>query len=159
MWNALLKAFYNKFTPFDASPNTSVLGDLLNLSLGEIVVRGTYSFEVNGGAQAAHSLKDLDGKDIIIPANAILLGALVDGRSEPTSGGDATIALGIVGAPDAILAAEDYDNGEFDGVNALSVTPAKLAGGRLIATVAAANLTAGIFDVYVKYSLGLADPA
>ena len=55
-----------------------------------------YDFAADGGAQGAIALSDADGRSGVIPDDAIITGATLEGITTATSGGSATIALVFV---------------------------------------------------------------
>jgi hypothetical protein len=118
------------------------------------VVRGRYDFAVDGGA-----VGDVDlTVDAQIPANAIILGGLVEVDAAPTSGGAATVAVKVEGAGD-IVAAAAVSGAPWSTTGRKSVVPVftgattvKTSTARKIqATIATAALTAGAFDVVLFY--------
>jgi hypothetical protein len=125
------------------------------------VLKGTYDFSVVGGsAGTAYNLKDTDGKDAKIPANAVITDCVIDVVTAPTSGGSATISIGtgIAATNVDLKAATAY--GSYSGLVACiptgsaatmiktssEVTPALSIG-------AAAALTAGKINVLLQYIL------
>lgn len=118
-----------------------------------------YNFAVQGGGQAALTLYDADpvnaGAALKIPDNFLILTAYVEGITTTTSGGSATIKLGVTGNDDLFVAATAMDNALYaaGGVTALTKEiPAKVDnanGVSVLATVATADLLAGKFRVHV----------
>ncbi len=118
------------------------------------VAQGQYSFAVQGGAVGTVNLKDADGKDLKLPANAIITNVIIDVLTAPTSGGSATIAVSAVSAGDLLAAtAIGSVTGIVQGIPANSVgTAIKLASEKTVtASIAVAALTAGKFNVQVEY--------
>jgi hypothetical protein len=70
-------------------------------------IKGVYDFSYDGGAVGAINLKDLNHDLVKLPAGAIVKQVLIDVVSAPTSGGAATIALGINSTTD-LKAATGY---------------------------------------------------
>jgi len=117
-------------------------------------VSARYDFAVHGGAIGAIPLR------VALPTGAIVIHAIIRVRTVPTSGGSATIALGIEGAAD-LVAATAIGSAPWSttgvklgipdfatvGDQFIVTTNAK----ELTATVATAALTAGVFDVFVFY--------
>ena len=108
-----------------------------------------YKFSEDTGALGAHDLA-LEA----LPAGAIITGARVDVITPPTSGGAATIALGLEGAADlqaaAAIAGAPWSTAgvkALAGVNAVKTTVAR----KITATIGAFALTAGEFVVYLDY--------
>lgn len=117
-------------------------------------VRGRYDFAVDGGA-----VSDIDlTKSAVIPANAVIVGGFIEVDTALTSGGSATVALKVEGAGD-ILAAAAFGGAPWSTTGRKSVIPVftgattvKTSAARKVqATVAAAALTAGSFDVVLFY--------
>lgn len=118
------------------------------------VVRGRYDFAVDGGAVGDINLTPAGS----IPANAIILGGFVEVDTAPTSGGAGTVAVSVEGAADTVAAAAVSGapwstTGRksvipvFTGASTLKTTVAR----GITATIAAAALTAGAFDVVLFY--------
>jgi hypothetical protein len=118
----------------------------------------TYSFAVDAGAISTIT----PSNSPTIPLNAIILGGVIDITTTLTSGGAATIALGLgsggqVAALKAATAVASWTAGltlpiipVFTAATYYKVT----AAARLTMTIAAATLTAGRFDVSVVYVIG-----
>lgn len=143
-------------SPTWANQGTVVSG---NAGLGAVgVAKMTYDFTVDGGAVATIT----PSGSPTIPANAIILGGVIDVTTQLTSGGAATIALGLgSGAQAASLlaatAVASWTVGtglvvipKFTAATWLKVAAATA----LTLTVAAFALTAGKFDVNVVYVQG-----
>ena len=119
-----------------------------------------YDFAADGGAQGAIALSDADGRSGVIPDDAIITGATLEGITTATSGGSATIALGITGNTDAFASAAAFDGGTFDAdvvtvsENDLPVKVDSGAGVSVLATIATADLTAGKCRLHVTYLTG-----
>src|SRR5690242_16595448 len=122
-----------------------------------------YDFADHGGAVGAITLdgSNVAGDGVNIPDDALILRAWVECVTAATSGGAATIALGITGNTDALIAATAYTDNKFDTPETVGALTAELplkvnaaAGVDVIATVATAALTAGAFDVHVEYLPG-----
>lgn len=143
-----------------ASPVWSAFGGTVS-GLGGLGSVGnakmTYDFAVDGGAVSTIT----PSNSPTIPANAIILGGTIDITTTLTSGGAATIALGLgSGAQVASLkgatAVASWTAGQlalvpvFTAATYVKVTAAT----RLTMTIAAAALTAGKFDVNVAYIRG-----
>jgi hypothetical protein len=117
------------------------------------VMRAGYDFAVDGGAVGTITLANFT-----IPAGAIILGGLLDVTTLVTSGGAATVSIGIEGAAD-VVAATAVSGAPYSTTGRKSVIPAwtgattiKTTVARSVtATIATATLTAGAFDVYLFY--------
>lgn len=117
-------------------------------------VRARYDFAVDGGA-----VGDIDlTKTAAIPANAVIMGGFVEVDTALTSGGSATVAIKVEAANDivnaaAISGAPWSSTGRksvipvFTGATTVKTTAAR----KVVATVATAALTAGVFDVVLHY--------
>lgn len=118
-------------------------------------LRGRYDFAVDGGAIGAITVSAEK-----IPANAIVLGGLVEVDVAVTSGGAATVAVQVEGAGD-IVAAAAVSGAPWSTTGRKSVIPVftgattvKTTQARSIQVViAAATVTAGVFDVLLAYTL------
>lgn len=145
---------FNKFNP--GSFSLRQLGTV-EMKQREWSVKCVYDFAVLGGAIGAHVLKDEQGKSCVLPNKAIIREVLIDVLTAPTSGGAATIALGAgVSAVNfkAATAIASY-TGLVAGLPVgTAATAIKLAADQSpVATVAAAALTAGKFNVQILYQL------
>lgn len=118
-----------------------------------------YTFAVQGGAQAALTLLDVAGAAQTIPANSVIQRVHAEIETAFTSGGLATVKLGITGNDNAFLDVLAFDHAslaldKFIAVNA--EIPIKVGGSAVsvLLTPADANLTAGVVYVYVEYIPG-----
>ena len=116
----------------------------------------TYDFSVAGGAIGVIALTDDRGNAQQLPDNAVVVSSHVEVLTGVTSAGAATVAFGIGGTPALFLAATGKASlGAGVALLGEHSTPAKLpADRRVIATVATAALTAGKFNVWVRYYQG-----
>jgi hypothetical protein len=118
---------------------------------GLYVWRARYSFATDGGAVSTLTPADSD----TIPANAIMLGGVINSTVAVTSAGAATVAIGTSAgsAANSILTATGKASFTLDAlINAVPVfaTPVKMtAAGQITFTIATAALTAGVIEVYV----------
>jgi hypothetical protein len=120
------------------------------------VVKAKYSFAVQGGAIGDVTLVDDDGNAVVIPDNALIMQVIVDVLTAPTSGGSATVALKAQSAADLLGATAIASiTGVVAGVPVDSAaTSIKLTADRTVkATIATAALTAGVFNVFIRYVL------
>lgn len=125
---------------------------------GYQLVKATYDFDVDGGAVGTIELE----ASPLIPADAIIMGGLIDGITLPTSGGAATIAVGFgTGAQVASLkAATAIASYTADGLISIipvwtAATAVRVAAETKISvTVATAALTAGKFAINIVYHMG-----
>lgn len=119
------------------------------------VAHAIYSFAVDGGAVGAIT----PVSTVVIPANAIIVGATVNSTTAVTSAGSATVSVGTTAGSSAtsILAATAKASLSVDAIiNGVPVfaTPVKMtAAGSINVTVGTATLTAGIIEVFVYYTV------
>lgn len=129
--------------------------------LGGLGVTGnakmTYDFAVDGGAISTIT----PSNSPTLPAGAIILGGTIDITTQLTSGGAATIALGLgagaqVAALKAATAVATWVVGQLAMIPVFTAaTYVKVAAATpLTVTIAAQALTAGKFDVNVVYVQG-----
>lgn len=112
------------------------------------VARWLYDFATDGGASGAITLRGDE-----IPAGSLVIDARIDVTTLAASGGAATVSLGLEGAADLRAAATLSTAPALNstGVRAL-LNPVKTTANRdVTATVAVADLTAGVFSVVVTY--------
>ena len=122
-------------------------------------LRFLYDFAAVGGAVSAISLTAMDGTAQTLPGNAVVRNVVYEVVTEPASSGSATIALGILGNSDAFKAATAFDNAAYTAAShPHNEVPFKNGGApvALLATIAAAALTAGKFILHVEYYEGQA---
>lgn len=142
-----------------ASPSyraTSVISG--NAGLGALGnAKMTYDFTVDGGAIA--TITPVNSPTI--PLGAIIIGGTVDITTQVTSGGAATIALGLgSGAQNAALkgatAVASFTVGQMAIIPVFTAATyvKAAAAAQLTLTVAAFTLTAGRFDLNVVYMQG-----
>tara|TARA_R110000824_G_scaffold11232_3_gene48664 strand:+ start:3069 stop:3599 length:531 start_codon:yes stop_codon:yes gene_type:complete len=122
-------------------------------------LKAVYDFAVLGGAASAINLNDAAGAPLLIPDNAVITGVSIEGITDNTSGGAATIALGYTGQAVAFLAATAFNHATWD-VNAVTSATPTVAVGKttapvfVIATIADAALTAGKWQLWIEYYEG-----
>lgn len=120
-----------------------------------IIRRFRYSFGDEGGAVGTVTLDGADGNAENLPAGAIVTRVLREVRVAATSGGAATVAVGLTSSGTAFDTASPISDNDLDTVGdvvVLSSTPRKVAasGENVTATIATAALTAGEFDIIVE---------
>jgi hypothetical protein len=117
-------------------------------------MRGRYDFAVDGGAIGTITISAEN-----IPANAIILGGVVEVDTAVTSGGAGTLAIQVEAAGD-IVAAAAVSGAPWSTTGRKSVIPA-FTGATTVKTtvarsiqvvIAAATLTAGVVDVLLAYT-------
>ena len=123
-----------------------------------------YDFARQGGTVGAKTLTKVGGGVQKLPDNAVILGYYVEPVTSLASAGSATVALGSddsgLGAA-ALKAATAFDNAMYAAATqtldkaSLASKVNKAGGTSLLATIAAAALTAGKFRVHVKYREGV----
>jgi len=115
--------------------------------------RVRYDFAVEGGVVGS-----IDLAADTIPANSVILGGFVDVITPPTSGGAGTLGIGVESGAD-IVAAAAVSGAPWSTTGRKSVIPVFTGATSVRTTVArtikgiiaAANLTAGVVDVYLAY--------
>ena len=102
-----------------------------------------------------------DDEDVAmtIPDNAIIRqDAVLEALTTPTSGGSATIQLGITGDDDCFVAATAMDDAIYTAAAATDLTAGVAVkttqAVSVLATIATATITAGKFNVWVDYTIG-----
>lgn len=126
------------------------------LGIGFRVCRATYAFAADGGVQGTIALLGAAS----IPASALIVGGLVDVTTPLTSVGAATAAIRVENADDIVLAAA-VAGAPWSATGRKNVIPAFTGLTSVLTTVArdvslviaAADLTAGAFNIYLFYIL------
>ncbi len=126
--------------------------DAIGAMGGLEVIKASYSFASDGGAVS--SINMIAGS--FVPSGFVVLGGFIDVVTVPTSGGAATVALALEGAGD-VLAATLISGAPWSTTGRKAIIPVftapssvkTTAARNLAAVVAAATLTAGVFDVYL----------
>lgn len=119
-----------------------------------------YDFAALGGAQGAKTLTlPAAGGALTIPDNALVVDAWIECITAVTSGGAATIKLGITGNDDCFIAATAYTDNKFDTPDTFAAltneVPFKTSAAvSVLATIEGDDLTAGKFRVHVHYREG-----
>lgn len=117
--------------------------------------KGTYSFAKDGGAIGSINLRSDDGP---LPKGAIVLAGYLDVTTIVTSGGAATVAVQVENAGDMVVAAAvsgapwsatGVKDIVPDGTGSTAVKTTASRGPKIV--VAAAALTAGVFNVILLY--------
>lgn len=117
------------------------------------VAHAKYDFAVDGGVVGPITPANSD----TIPDNAILVGATHNSPTAVTSLGSATVAVGTsAGSSAAALLAATAKatlsaDAVLNGVPTLAVPVKMTAAGKIQITVAVADLTAGVIEVWVYY--------
>lgn len=126
-------------------------------SRGAATASFEYDFGTHGGGTGAKTLTAFSGK---LPDNAVIVSAYTEAVTSLTSGGAATVKIGITGNDDSFKAATAYNDASFvaEAITAITAeTPLKVnnaSGVSVLATIATAALTAGKFRVHVDYIPG-----
>lgn len=133
---------------------------MANNIIRERTARAQYSFATDGGTAGTITPSITE----TIPSGAIITDVKIRCTTIVTSGGAATIAIN--GGGSILKAAETIANCELDATGVIDVIRAGNAGATgtakyipivavsssaITLTVATANLTAGVFDIYVTY--------
>ena len=118
-----------------------------------------YNFATDGGAASAIALNDAAGVPVLIPDNAVIVNISIEGITDNTSGGAATISLGYTGKPVAFLPATAFNHATWNADTVTSATPVVGDGKTtsevpILATIADAALTAGKWQVWIEYYEG-----
>lgn len=115
------------------------------------VLRLVYNFAVSGGAVSNINLVGLDNDaDAYLPQGALVVGADMVVATECTSGGSATIALGVNSAGD-VIAAEAVASFTAGAIISLDTKVKASANVKPFISIADAALTAGKINVYIQY--------
>lgn len=133
------------------TPGTFKTG--LTSQIGRVkLARARYAFATEGGATG-----DIALRGDTIPSGALVVAAVIDVTTVPTSAGAATIAVKVQGAADintadAISGAPWSTTGAKNAdVNAVNSGVKTTAVRTPTITVGTAALTAGVFDVILQY--------
>lgn len=117
--------------------------------------KGEYSFATDGGAVSTITLRSDNGE---IPTGSIVEGGLIEVDTALTSGGAATVSVGVEAAAD-MQAAAAISGAPWSSTGRKSIVPA-FTGATTVKTTAARNpsiaiataaLTAGVFRVILFY--------
>jgi len=115
------------------------------------VARFVYNFAVSGGAVSNINLVGLDNAaDAYLPQGALVVGADMVVATTCTSGGSATIALGVNSAGD-LIAAEAVASFTSGAIVSLDTKAKASANAIPFISIAVAALTAGKINVYIQY--------
>lgn len=126
-------------------------------------IRGTYDFATQGGVVGDINLLNnlTSQQEIIVPDNAIMIYGLIENITVLTSGGAAEVSVGFNGTgvvqTGVLVASADpwQANGLFLASDITPDTPGTFhkmtADQNLTMTITAFDLTAGKFNVYLKY--------
>ena len=130
-----------------------------NTAMGESVLRcghAQYSFAVDGGAQSTITM----ASNCTIPANAVVMNAGIN-SSTACAGATATIAVGLSaggGGTTSLLGATAVASFTTNAKLQSAIVPQTASGwlklsaaAQVTVTIATANLTAGIIEIYVFY--------
>ena len=120
--------------------------------------RGEYDFAVDAGAIGSITLRGSTGSGNFIPSGSYILGGFIEVTTLLTSGGAATVAINGNAAGDLVVAAAvsgaPWSTAGlksiipvFTGATAIKTT----ADRSIVATIAAATITAGKFSVVLFY--------
>jgi len=140
--------------------NTPGTANVIQGSGALMSAHALYNFPTDGGAIGTINIALSD----LIPAGAVLQGGFANPTTALTSGGSATIGIGVsagLATPTvALKAATAVASYTVDALLPLIPTfavPLKMtASGYITITVAVAALTAGVMDIFVYYSMPVA---
>lgn len=113
-----------------------------------VTERAVYDFSVDGGAVGALDLFQADADIVIKSFHAYV-------KTAATSGGSATVAIGVTGATTAFVdaTAGAVANLTANAVLGSAIAPRRLASGNaVLMTIGTAALTAGKIEVVVSYT-------
>jgi len=145
-------------TSLDATTLTKGGVGVLTTATGLRVARAKYSFAVDGGAQGLITPADSD----TIPDNAIIVGGQINSTTAVTSDGSATVAIGTSAGSSATAIKGATGKASYSADALLNAVPTFAAGLKLTAagtitfTIGAADLTAGVIEVWVFYVVAAA---
>jgi hypothetical protein len=117
------------------------------------VVKGIYSFAVQGGAVGTGYLLDEDGNEIVLPSGTIITQVFTNEVSSVTTSASGTLSFGAASTTDLLGATAAAT---FAGVQAGIPTGAAAnmialaADAKLSYAIATGALTAGVVHVYVE---------
>lgn len=121
------------------------------------IATALYSFAVDGGAQGAIT----PATNTTIPAGAIVYASVLHATTAVTSAGAATLSAGTVaGSGAASVAAATAkaslsDDAVVQGIDYNTTKPFVMtAAGKINVTVGTADLTAGVVEIFVVYTMG-----
>lgn len=126
------------------------------------VMKAQYDFASEGGTSGSHTLKDVDGKNAVLPDNAVIVDCLVDVVTAPTSSEFPKISLGSGESSTDLKAASILS--AYSGLVACvpvgsAATSIKLTANRnpvmtvVTTSTTAPALTAGKINVFLQYLL------
>ena len=136
----------------------SIDNDELSATLSKTLLF-QYDFARETGAAGAIPLVTPAGLPQTLPDNAVITEVVIEGITDLTSGGAATVSLGYTGQAIAFLGVTALTHATWN-VNNVTVGTATAAVGKtgggveVLATIADADLTAGKFQVWVTYFEG-----
>jgi hypothetical protein len=151
----------SSFTAGNVSTVPTTNSKTFNLGGNFGVAWAKYSFATDGGLVS--TITPGATANTTIPANAILVGGVVNVTTAVTSSGSATVAIGCAGtggSTTTLLAATAKTSLTLNAVLATVTTfaaPKKLTGaGGITFTIGTAALTAGVIEVWVLYFVAAA---
>jgi len=117
--------------------------------------KGSYSFATDGGAQGTLVLRSSDGP---IPIGSYIMGGILEVTTILGSGGSATAAIQVEGANDTITATAfgsapwaSTGRKSLIEVNTGATSVKTTAARNPSLVIAAADLNAGVFNLYLTY--------
>lgn len=152
----------NKAAEFDL--NKASPGAMQKHQLGTLVVqhqvrllKGIYDFAIQGGATGTGNLVGTNGKPVIIPNKAIVIGCIIDVQTPGTTSNAGTLALGTGQAGNDLKVATGAAS--YTGLVACTpvgsaATSIKMTADRTMTYTIANALTNGKLTVDVQYIMG-----
>lgn len=121
------------------------------------IIKATYDFAVDGGGIGTIQL----AASLVIPTGAIIYGGLIDGITLPTSGGAATIAVGLGSGAQAAALKAATAIATYAAAALVPIIPVWTAASAFVVaadtkvsvTIATAALTAGKFSINLYYHM------
>lgn len=146
------RAEANKYAPLEQ------LGEAVHKKM--CMLKCVYNFATLGGVQGAINLVDDAGNAALLPKGAVVVHAWAYVKTDVTSGGSATVALGVLTTADlqaatakaTLVTSVPFIIGKPIRTGATVVGPITNADGtNVFVTVATADLTAGKIEYYLEY--------
>ena len=166
IWCDGTNCFAQSSTAITAVDSSGIVdGSIANVDLGPYMPKTVcfvYSFAVDGGTQAAHTLANCtDGTTAqTLPSKAVIARVTREMDIALTSGGSATVIVGTTNNTNGIITSTAYDHASFAiniATNETGELPYQITGGSAESvklTIAGADLTAGKIKFYVTYFQG-----
>lgn len=108
------------------------------------LLKGTWDFAVQGGAEGEYVLGRFPSACLVMVSASTVITTV-------TSGGAATISIGVTSDPSAMRGAEAYTTFTANTIQETAAMFVVEAGDELLFTIADADLTAGKVKVFLQY--------